>query len=370
MHIDPANRSLTVALEMNEARHSCPLHEKIKRIFSEIFHGLKEIVSFPLRYLGSKTWSIPGIIVRTPILLFKRIFFQEPLTKVAFFGTGYYSNNGPQLSVEETKDVLRYAAFGLVPFRYEQDKWAEPFGAKVIAPAALNVDLTKLPGNVKTNGHAFFDRNNLFKAMVLEDEHEMVVTFGPMYSHLSDISDAKESSKKVKKQLRSIIANYAGLSPQNYDQADALMEQLKKIAQEKNKRLVVTGQSLAGSIASYVALKHEIKGICFNSVQLGAGLQSKIGDAKLAKADMLLTQIHVQRDLVSQLPGIGVVDRALSAFGVRTPGTFGQRRLIPSAFKDMRSSHDYPVKSMMNYLGYDKNAKASELKQEDIKRSQ
>ena len=73
--------------------------------------------------------------------------------------------------------------------------------------------------------------------MVLEDEHEMIVAFGPMYSHLSDISDARESNKKIKKQLRSVFANYAGLSPQNYDQADALMEQLKKVAQEKNKRL-------------------------------------------------------------------------------------------------------------------------------------
>lgn len=369
MQINPATTHAAIALEIKDTRKDCALLQKIERILSKIFNSLKEAASFPMRYVGSKTWSIPGLILRTPLLLFQRIFRHKPLTKAAFFGSGYHYSNGPQLSREKAKDLLRYAAYGLVPFRYEQEKWAEPFGAKVVPPSALDVDVSKLPGHVATNSQAFFDRNNLFKAMVLEDEHEIIVTFGPMYSHLSDISDAKESDKKVKKQLRSIVSNYSGLSPKNYDQADALLEQLKTFAQQKNKPLVATGQSLAGSIASYVALKQGIRGICFNAVQLGAGLQSKIGDRKLAQADNLLTQISVKRDLVSQLPGIGHADRICSALGIRTPGAFGKRFLIPSAFKDMRSSHDYPVKSIMQYLGYDKNTKASELKPEDIRRS-
>lgn len=369
MQIDPTINHNAIYTQVKGSSASCRLVEQIKKIAIAIFQTVKEIVTFPARYLGAKTWSIPGIILRTPVLLFKRIFFHEPLTKRAFLGSGYHYSNGPQLSIEETKQMLRYAAFGLLPFRYEQDKWAEPYAAKIVAPSALAVDLATIPGNVTTNSHAFLDRKNQFKAMVVEDANEMVVAFGPMHSHWHDNFDEKAGKKYANRHLRSVFANFAGMSPLYYQQADAIVEQLKKIAQEKNKRLVVTGQSLAGSIASYVSLKHQIKGVCFNAVQLGAGLQREIGDDRLANAERFLTQISISNDLVSQCPGIAAVDRILSGAGVRTPGNFGRRFLVPSAFKGMRAAHDYPVKSMMKHIGYHEDTKASELKQEDIRHS-
>ncbi len=205
--------------------------------------------------------------------------------------------------------------------------------------------------------------------MVLEDEHEIVVSFGAMQSHWPDFSDSKEAKKRANTPLPSVIANYAGLTPLCYKQADALMEQLKVYAKEQNKPLVVTGQSLAGSIASYVALKHEVKGVCFNPVQLGAGLQWDIGDAKLAQADKYVTNISVANDHLNNFPGVTAVDRVLSHLGVRTPGNFGKRYRIPSAFKKKTQAHDFPMKSIMQYLGYHKDTKATELKPEDIIRS-
>lgn len=364
MSIEHINSRNALPSVLQKVEHSHPFVEKIKTA-SAI---LKENLSFPVRYLGAKTWSIPGIIVRTPVLLFKRIFFHEPLTKREFFGAGYHFSNGPQLSAEETKEMLRYAAFGLVPFRYEQDKWAEPFGAKIVPPANLTVDLTKIPGNVQTNSHAFIDKDNLFKAMVIEDENEMVVTFGAMHSHWHDNLGESEAKKYVNRQLKSVFGNYIGKSYLYYQQADALTEQLKKIAQKKNKRLVVTGQSLSGAMASYVSLKQQVKGVCFNAVQLGAGLQREIGDQKLAKADGFLTQVSVSNELVSQFPGISVVDRILSGAGVRTPGNFGRRFRVPTAF-GMRKAHDYPIQSMMKHIGYQIDTKANEIKPEDIRRS-
>lgn len=327
---------------------------------------LKTMAAFPLRYAGGKTWSIPGIIVRTRNLPFHQIHSKEPISQTKLFGSGYHFDNGQQLSKEETKKVLRYAAYGLVPFRYEHEKWAEPFGAKVVSPKDLHLDLKNIPGNIEATESAFIDKEHFFKAMVLEDENELVVTFGPLHSHWHDYSDAKIAKDKLNRQYLSIMSNYAGGVPQSYQQADALIKELKIIAERKNKKIVVTGQSLAGSIASYVSLKNEIEGICFNSVQLGAGLQSEIGDKKLAKADQYLTQVTITGDIVSHLPGLEAVDRTLTAAGIRTPGNFGNRYTVPSAFDSMRSSHDYPIKSLMAYIGYDKDTKADQLKDEDV----
>lgn len=347
-----------------------PILEKIKECARKVFAVISAVITFPLRYIGAKNWSIPGLILRTPVLLFKRIFFKEPLTKEKFFGTGYHHSSGPRLSKEETKEMLRYMSYSLVPFRYNQDKWAEPYGAKIIPPTDLPVNLSKIPGHVQIHENSFFDKNNFFKAVVLEDEHELVVTFGALHSHWPEVANQKEAKKKAFKPLPSIIANYFGHSPLQYKQADAFVEQLKKIAQDKGKRLVLTGQSLAGSLASYAALKHEVKAIGFNSVQFGAGLQYDIGDAKLAQADKYLTQISVDNDLLNNLPGATSIDHVLSRLGVRTPGTFGKRYRIPSVFKSMRKAHDFPMKCVMNYIGYDQNTKANELKPEDVIKSQ
>lgn len=360
--MDAVNRSSSFIEPIQVASKAPPILEKIKKIVRKIF----EFLTFPLRYLGAKNWSIPGLILRTPILLFRRIFFNEPLTKAQFFGTGYHHSSGPQLSKQETKEVLRYAAYGLVPFRYDQEKWAFPFGGKIIPPVDLHVDVSKLPGHVQATEHAFFDKTNLFKAVVLEDAHELVVTFGALHSHWPEFANPKEAKAKAYKPLPSILSNYVGCSPKQYKQADALVAQLKKLAQAKGKRLVLTGQSLGGSLASYAALKHEVKAIAFNAVQFGAGLQHQIGDAKLAQADKYLTQISVDNDLLNNLPGSTAVDHLFSRLGVRTPGTFGKRYRIPTAFKKMREAHDFPIQCMMKYIGYEQHTKANQLKPEDI----
>lgn len=362
------------AMANEKISKSQPLCEKnctIKRFARDSFKAIHCVATFPLRYLGSKTWSIPGIILRTPILLFRRIIFKEPITKEKLFGSGYHFQNGKRLSEVEAKEYLRYVSIGLVPFRYEHEKWALPFGAKIVSPLDLNLDLKKIPGKLEADGtkKAFIDNERFFKALVFEDDNELVVTFGPLHSHWNDYDDSKILKEKLDGQYLGVASNYAGGVPRSFQQADALIEQLKVIAEKKKKKLVVTGQSLAGAFASYAALKHEVKGICFNSVHLGAGLQYEIGSEKLAKADQYLTHITIEGDIVSQAPGIGILNQAFSIIGMRTPGNFGNRFTIPSAYKTMRDSHDYPIKSFMAYLGYDKEAKADELDEEDIIRS-
>jgi hypothetical protein len=326
-------------------------------------------VTFPTRYIGAKSWSIPGLVMRTPLILFKRLFWQQPLTAAQFLGTGYRSRFEGQLTQDQTKEMLRYASYGLLPFRYEEDKWAQPYGARIINPTTLNVDVKKLPGKVQATDKTFIDKETLFKAVIVEDDHELVVAFGSMHSHWHDFSDSSLAKKQYHNQLGSVFTSFAGYLPPYYEQADALVEQLKKVAETKNKRFVVTGQSLAGSLASYVSLKQGVRGVCINAVQLGAGVQQSIGDAKLAKADQYLIHVTIDNEILSALPGLSIVDYGLSGLGVRTPGNFGRRFTIPSAFKSWRASHDYPIQSMMQYIGYNKEDKASNLKHIDIIKS-
>jgi hypothetical protein len=124
---------------INQVRvDSLPLENKgaVESIVNPIFSSIGKFIVFPLRYLGSKTWSIPGIIVRTPVIIFMAIFYNKPITKDQFFGTGY-AENSTKLESEESKEYLRYACFGLVPFRYEEDKWSNPFNGKIVAPKEL-----------------------------------------------------------------------------------------------------------------------------------------------------------------------------------------------------------------------------------------
>ena len=212
---------------------------------------------FPTRYLGAKSWSIPGVMIRTPIILFKRIFYQEPITKGQFFGSGYHDGPIPEMTSEQTKEVLRYGAYGLVPFKYEENKWANPFDGKIVEPNDLGIDLTKIPGNVQIKNKSFFDKTNLFKAVIIEDENELVVAFGAMHSHWHDFDEQWDEAKKMTFQpLKPISLNYFGLDPSFLSPSRCHRRAAQEVAEMKNKTLVVTGQSLAGSLASYASLKH------------------------------------------------------------------------------------------------------------------
>lgn len=342
----------------------------IKSIASRCFNFLKEtfnVLTFPLRYLGAKSWSIPGIILRTPGLIFKNIFCNKAITKQDFFGSGYHHTFDRQLSAEEMKEHLRYVSYGLIPFKYEEDKWAIPFGAKIIPPQELELDFSQISGNLQAYPLALIDQQTTLKTVILEDDKELIVAFGAMHSHWNDNHTKEVEKKWTIRQFLSCVRNYIGGCPPYFEQASELVEKLKIVAKKKNKTLVVTGQSLAGSIASYASLKQSVKGICINAVQLGAGLQKQIGDQKLAQADTHLFHISIKNDLVTDFPGIGLIDRLFShIIGLKTPGNFGKKTWIPSVFSDMRNSHDFPIKSVMHYLGYDKESKACDLKTKDI----
>lgn len=338
--------------------------ETIKRVALMIFRELANLLLFPLRYLGAKNWSLPGVVIRTPVILFRHIFYKEPLTKAQFFGTGYHENSS-ELNVEESKNYLRYVSYGLLPFRHEEDKWAEPFGGKIVAPTTLGIDFSKIPGQVEAKEKSFFDSNNLFKTVVIEDENEMVVTFGPLSSHWHDFDNSDTAKTRVYKLVFSTLLGFAGLDSLQYQQADAIVEQLKERAKQKNKTLVLTGQSLAGALASYAGLKHEVKAICFNSVQLGAGAQYSLGSNRLAKADEFVTHVNVKNEFLFATPLFNVFDKAVSTLGIRTPGNFGQRFHIPSAFDSGRAAHDYPIKSFMKHIGYNQEFLPNQLSLND-----
>lgn len=341
------------------------LYSRIVETAIVILKALGDVLRFPIRYFGAKNWSMPGVILRTPVILFRSIFFNEGIAAEKFFPHAYDTTLGEELSVEQTREFIRYASFGLVSFAYDEKSWTEPYGARIVNPNALG--LGALPGEIEFREKALFDRSNLFKVVILEDENEIIASFGSMHSHWHDYS--KEEAKAIGHgQLGSVIANLAGLNTLGYDQADKVVEQLKSVAARKNKTLVLTGQSLGGSYAAYAGALHEVKTVAVNAVQLGAGLQEKLTQEKLDQAPRHVDHITVEGELLT-LHYFDVVDRILSFIGVRTPGNFGRRFKLNSYTPSPFDSHDHSMKSFMRKLQYDVKTHVNELGVVDIVKS-
>ncbi len=322
---------------------------------------------FPLRYLGAKNWSICGVLLRTPIILFQWAFLKGELSKEKLFPSHYSNDIGPEINKEQTREYLRYTSFGLLSFSYDEKSWVEPFNGRMLDPSQLNIDAAKIRGNVVVTDKAILDRTNLFKVVLIEEGNELVAAFGSMHSHWSDFS-TEEAKAFGNHQLGSIMGNFVGGSPLFYEQASDVVEQLKSIAANKNKKLVLTGQSLGGSLAAFAGTRHQVKTIAVNAVQLGAGLQQVLGEEKLVQARKYVDHITIEGEFLN-LNALKVMDTVFSLIGLRTPGNFGRRFKLESFTASMKESHDYPIRSFMRKLNYDVQTHSNQLKAEDIVRS-
>jgi hypothetical protein len=341
------------------------IHSPVHRIFA----SLKNIISFPGRYLGSKSWSIPGKIGR----LIKSIFTKSP--KKDSGDTPYHFTAKP-LSSADAKKYLAYCSVTMASFKQDAHdekykkfgSWIDRFGFNFFEPAKAQVDLSIVPGNVQAKDRCFFDLQTGLKAIVVSDDKEVVICFGSNKSADYETSSKKERSKLFRKNIDAGSKNLLGGKVEMFAQADALFQVLKNRKEFEGKKIVLTGQCIGGSLASYVALKNEVPCIGFNTLPLGAGQQQEIGKEKLKQADKYLVHISAKGDYLSDPCIVKPFDRFLSFIGIRTPGNFGKRYRIPSAYRRLDQTHDFIMGSMMGHLGYDKLTRPATIKDEDIVR--
>lgn len=327
---------------------------KIRDKIIEIFRFLGKILSFPLRYLGSKTWSLPGLIFRFPIVTIKHLFWKNlPHTYAEdLFGKGYHRFGHPILSSEEVKPYVKYASANSA-LQTGLLSYIEDFGYKICHPKDVIDKLVDLPKELKAHQKCFFDSSTGLKIAIYKKENELLFSFGTLAGADSETTDITERIRIRNTLWNSGFASASGIKSSLFMDADAVFSKIKNLPDFKDKKIVVTGQCLGGTIASFLSLKHQCQGITFNTMPMGVGLQEEIGNDKLMDADNHLTHIIARSDYFADLPRIvGVADAILNFIGLNTPGNFGKKYLVPTAYDKAWDTHRFIVGSMMAHMGF------------------
>ncbi|MCX6990573.1 MAG: hypothetical protein NTX49_05880 [Chlamydiae bacterium] len=360
LRLDPANlgaechpaQGHRFTLRETLSRQLCHSIDKISLFAQKIFVSIKSFLLFPLRYCGSKTWSLLGMLTE--------IILRKP---VSFARNGYHDH------FEKLSNPIDYLPFASMSnYIHKKDlQWITPFGYSPVAPSSLNMQSNQL----SALDYCFLDPNSGLKIALVEKENEIVIIFGALASYTTELENQPEQLKKVQRKLQLTVAsNLLGGTPSIYTEAHSFVKDLLVKPHLKGKKITLYGASFGGSIASYVALKLHLQGICINSLQLGAGLQQNIGDKELQLADQYLTHISVKDDYLTDPPVIGYLDRAVSFLGVRTPGNFGKKYIISTSYRSSLKIHSYMLGSFMHNLGFHYRTLPVNLPESILKRFQ
>lgn len=362
---DLNNPSIIVPAEKKIEKTS--LIKRICECIKRVFRSIVDFFLFPTRYFGSKTWSIPGIIVRTPCILFKRLFGFTGGMKLSeeILGKGYQFNT-KTLGKDETKKLIRSATLATAVHNFTS-KWREAmdvFGMSVLNPKDLQLDpnRVKINPNIECNDVRFFDRTSGLKMMAVANDKEVLVTFGALGGPRAEITDKKEREALEKRIWKKVVwSGLGGIKPDIYEEANTLFSAIKNAPSLKGKKIKVVGHCMGGSIATYVGLKHKLKVHSFNTLAFGPGLQQQVGTKALSQAEEYVTHLSIENDFFSDCKQLKALDVLGSLIGLKTPGNFGKHYRIPAAkdyaaikqySKRQDAIHNYFLGSMMEYIGH------------------
>ncbi|MEC7839997.1 MAG: hypothetical protein VX777_08165 [Chlamydiota bacterium] len=179
-------------------------NSKIAKIVAETLDFIKTVVKLPLRYLGSKSWSLPGIIFRTPIALFKRIIGVQQNRSLCqeIFGSGY-QHQPTKLSIEGTKKYIRTVTVATAAHNLSV-KWRTAiaaFGLNVLSPVDVFCEDLKTGElkNIDVDKNRFFDSNSGLKAILVSNREELFISFAALGGARVEIDDKKECEALEKK---------------------------------------------------------------------------------------------------------------------------------------------------------------------------
>lgn len=212
---------------------------------------------------------------------------------------------------------------------------------KVRVQLLEDIEAAKLPGaNAPGNVQAIFP-NTLFDphtgftaAITVRKDNEVVINFGAMNSQNAGWQQGIRSG-----------LNILGATPQkNFAQASQLTQIMQKRIAEVNKlrgpneklTLKLSGHSMGGGMATYAALRNNVKAVVFSPLRLGLLTRAKVGRPALKNAPKLVTEVVVQNDWVadsarSRLWGLVNYAPSLLLTGRRPDawGAIGERYMLP-----------------------------------------
>lgn len=306
-----------------------------------------QIVNFSSRFIGSKSESA--------------ITYTARVIAGGNAPTHYHFVPQKELTSSEAIGYIPYAVLAhIVPSTLTP--LAKVIDYEIIAPSQTQVNLAAIPGGMHANHNRFFDKTTGLKVMLFAKEDQVVIAFGPAASYENEVPDFFEAFKVgTYIWCCGVMANLAGAMPFIYTQAEVLFTELMKDPYFQNKTILLVGHSIGASMASYIALKHKIKAIGFNSLALGVGVQKELGEQTLSQADQYLTHLSVSCDAPSDFPGVHYIDRCLSFAGIKTPGNFGKHYLIPSPYWSQARIHNEYLNALIALVGKSEEAALSEV---------
>lgn len=296
-------------------------------------------------YYGSKTWSLPGIILRFPIASYRRLRGQsESFADELFCRKGYHYLRHVELSPESASSYLVFAAAAAAT-QTNKFRWMEPFGYTMV--------------------EKHYHEETGLKVVIFQRGDHLLLSFGAMGSHHAEYENPREASAHDSQFNRAALHALTGGIPAMYDDALAFVDRIL----ERYPNVTLTGQCLGASLAQYVSLMREVPCICLNSMPLGSGLQRELGQERLARAEELIQQVSTTGDFFSALPrSYGIIDAFSNVTGLRTPGNFGLRYRVDSIYKKAMDTHQFILGSLFSHwkpeyteLCKDLNARSKEV---------
>lgn len=321
--------------------------------------------SFPSRYVGAKTWSIPGCIYRGLGSIFRRVFYLESVeqTFMQKLCPSQSQVEPRQLTIDEAKHHLKFVSMAAFVHANNAHDWMIPWGYTPISPDR-NLEIKQT--EIQQGEICLFDPQTGLKIVLAEKDNQVLIAFGAVGSYKSELKDERKCMRTMVNQYAGGFGNLIGLQPSLFEKADRLLKEIRKSPYLQGKEMILVGQCLGGAIAQYLSMKHQIPSYCYNSLPIGPGLQQRLGADILKEAPKYVTHVYVETDPLNDSLLVSLLDQSLSRLGMRTPGNFGKCYFIPSAYAKTSEAHSYAAGSFMQYVGYSKNSKPSEL-QADFK---
>ncbi|MDR3624705.1 MAG: hypothetical protein P4L16_06155 [Chlamydiales bacterium] len=321
------------------------LCNRIREIIKGVLSILGNSLLFPIRYFGGKNWSVLG-------LTWRLISGQVLRSQKSWFNACFDSNYKVKLQSLmqlEGREYLKHLACACYSYM-GKNEWIEGILSVV--------DVSNFSCDLEIKDNFLFDRKLGLKLVLLESENnEVFIAFGAYDACAALLEDKKARKEAINAQSLAIAGNYVGITPEIFKKAYQVVEQLKGKLEGKGKKVVLVGQSFGGILAQYVGLKSRVQAVCFNSIPLGAGLQWDLGERALEDTDHVI-HISAENDYVSDNRALAPVDYFVNTIlGFKTPGNFGKRYSIPSAYADTFSIHTHIPGSMVHFLGHDVRSK-------------
>jgi hypothetical protein len=286
------------------------------------------------------------------------------------YENGYTHERNP---VSDLREYLPYCAattsthyIGETVTGEEHEKaaaWAKALGYKVLS----REDLPEIAG-IERRSNSLFDPTTTLKVIVFVNEkrEELLITFGATASFEAECDDKQLSKTYLWTQLNQMRENIFGYLAPIYIKAEKVTTDLLTHDNFLPYKKMISAQSFGGSIAQYVSLRLSVPAVIFNSMPIGSELQRSIGSKKLQNANELIKHLSINNDFLSDGTCFGrAIDWGLNWIGVRTPGAFGRREVMPSRYPESYfKTHSYVMGSIALAVGFEDPPTGADLERQ------